>query len=86
MRVILVRDRQLLRRALGSIARYLLKRGIRFLEFEALTKSGFPEALFRTGAWPVQTTHERVTEAIDHTFSELVFVPPPGTAVDGPRA
>lgn len=86
MRVILVRDRQLLRRASGSIARYLLKCGIRFLEFEAQTKSGFPEALFRTGAWPVQTTQERATEAIDHTFSELVFVPPPGAAADGPPA
>lgn len=86
MRVILARDRQLLQRALGTIARYLLKRGVRFLEFEALTKSGFPEALFRTGAEPVQTTHEPNTEAIDHTFSELAFIPLPGAVVGRPRA
>ncbi|CAM5563288.1 hypothetical protein ATER59S_04745 [Aquamicrobium terrae] len=77
-RIILARDRRLVQAALGTIARYLLKRGIHFLEFEALTKDGFSEALFRTEAWPVQTTREPGTEAIDHTFSELAFVPPPG--------
>lgn len=65
--------------------RHLLGLGLHFLEFEALTRAGFPEALFRTGAWPVQTTHAPETAAIDHSFTELAFMPVPGVELDGPR-
>jgi len=84
-RVILARDRRLVRSTLGTVARYLLKRGFSFLEFEAVTKAGFPEAFFRTGASPLQSRHDQETEAIDHTFTELAFMPPPGFELDRPR-
>lgn len=75
-RVILVRDRQLIRKGLGPIARHLLKRGFAFLEFDAHAKAGFPEAMFSTEVAPVQSTCEAAGEAIDHTFSEMVFLRP----------
>ncbi|MBX9466308.1 MAG: hypothetical protein KL840_25575 [Aquamicrobium sp.] len=75
-RVILVRDRQLIRKGLGPIARHLMKRGFAFLEFDARAKVGFPEAMFRTEVAPVQSTRDTADEAIDHTFSEMVFLRP----------
>lgn len=80
VRVILARDRALLAAALGPLSRYLLKRGLHFLEFEASGKDGFPEALFRPGAPPLQTTHAPDSAAIDHTYTEYAFIPPPRTA------
>lgn len=77
-RLVLARDRQLVRAALGVIARYLLKRGFLFLEFEGVSKAGFPEAFLWTRTPPVETTREPEGDAIDHTFTELVFVPSPG--------
>ena len=77
-RVILARDRELIRASLGAVARHLLRRGLHFLEFDAASKHGVREALFRTGAAPVQTTQEPEGAAIDHCFTELVFIPPPG--------
>lgn len=80
VRVILVRDRALLRAALGPVSRFLLKRGLYFLEFEGVDKAGFPEALFRPTASPLQTTHEPDSAVIDHTYTEYAFIPPPRDA------
>lgn len=75
-RVILARDRRLVRRALGPLARYLLKRRFAFLEFDARSGAGFPLAMFSTKVAPVQSTRQLANEAIDHTFCETVFLQP----------
>ncbi len=75
-RVVLARDRLLIRRALGPLARHLLRRRFAFLEFDARSKAGFPRALFSTRVSPAQSTRQPSNEAIDHTFSEMVFLQP----------
>lgn len=77
-RIVLARDRKLVRAALGPLARRLLVRGYAFIDFEAASKDGFPEALFWTNSPPVQATGDWRTDSIDHTFSELIFIPPVG--------
>lgn len=77
-RVILARSRALLRDAMGPLARSLLARGYLFMDFDAESKAGFPEALFWTNSPPVQVVGDYDADAIDHTFSELVFIPPAG--------
>lgn len=74
-RVILARDRALVRRALGPISRYLLRRGFAYLEYDAMEKHGVPEAIFWRQAAPVQTTCALDSDAIDLTFCELAFIP-----------
>jgi len=76
-RVILARDRELIRTALGPLSRLLLKYGILFLEFDACSKETLREAIFVSRFAPVQTTRPSDNPAIDHTFSELMFIPPP---------
>lgn len=76
-RVILARDRALIRAVLGPLARYLLRLGIVFLEFDACAKEKIPEAIFVSRFAPVQSTRPSDNPAIDHTFSELMFIPPP---------
>ena len=76
-RVILARDRALLATAIGPIARYLLRRGLMFLEFDSPAPAPITGSLFVTRAAPVQSTWTAETDAIDHTFSELMFIPPP---------
>lgn len=75
-RIVLASSRELVRAALGPLARYLLVRGYLFLDFDGKSKDGFPEALFWTNTPPVQMTGDWDHDAIDHTFSELVFIPP----------
>lgn len=76
-RIILARDRALIRAVLGPLARYLLRLGILFLEFDASAKDNIPEAIFVSRFAPVQSTRPSDNSAIDHTFSELMFIPPP---------
>lgn len=76
-RVILARDRQLIRAVLGPLSRHLLALGILFVEFDAISKAGIPEATFIARFAPVQSTQPTDNPAIDHTFSELLFIPPP---------
>lgn len=77
-RVILAPSRALLRAAAGALARHLLPRFYLFLDFDADSKDGFPEALFWTRSPPVQVLGVHDAETIDLTFSELVFIPPAG--------
>lgn len=76
-RVVLAKDRELIRTVLGPLSRHLLGLGILFLEFDAMSKAGIPEAAFVTRFAPVQSTMPSANPAIDHTFSELMFIPPP---------
>lgn len=76
-RVVLARDRELIRAVLGPLSRHLLGLGIFFLEFDAMSKAGIPESAFVTRFAPVQSTMPSANPAIDHTFSELMFIPPP---------
>lgn len=76
-RVILARDRDLVGAVLGPLCRHLLKLGILFLEFDACAKTSLPEAIFVSRFAPVQSTRPSDNPAIDHTFSELLFIPPP---------
>ena len=72
-RIILARDRKLVADAAGSLARHLLRRRLAFIEFEARDTTGFPLALFWTKSPPFQSTRDDVGDAVDHTYSELVF-------------
>lgn len=76
-RVILVRDRQLLHRALGAISRHLLRQGMLFLEFDSPAPAAIADSLFVRHTAPVQTTGSASTAVIDHTYSELMFIPQP---------
>ncbi|HHY51420.1 MAG TPA: hypothetical protein GYA10_16935 [Alphaproteobacteria bacterium] len=76
-RVVLARDRDLIRAVLGPLSRYLLRRGLVFLEFDGMSNAGIPESIFTAKAAPVQSTRPSENPAIDHTFSELMFIPPP---------
>lgn len=78
-RVVLARDTDLIHRIAGPLSRHLLGSGILFLEFDstALSGAGIPGSVFVTDVAPVQSTWGPGIGAIDHTFSELVFIPPP---------
>lgn len=76
-RILLARDRALLCAIAGPLARHLLSRGIAFLEFDSPTPMPIAGSLFVASAAPVQSTWPIASAAIDHTFSELVFIPPP---------
>lgn len=76
-RVILARDPDLVRRVLGPLSRYLLGRGILFVEFDGCSKAGMPEALFTARLTLMQTTRAPENQSIDHTFTEFMFIPPP---------
>ncbi|WP_374833790.1 hypothetical protein [Paenochrobactrum pullorum] len=73
-RVILTKDRQLIENSIGSLARYLLIRGLFFLEMDVFSKPDLWESSLRKRSAPVQSTRISSTEAIDHTYTELVFV------------
>jgi hypothetical protein len=75
-RLILARDKTLIRNALGPIARHLLRYRLAFLEFEAQSSAGFPGAIFRRDVAPYQSTRNEPSDVVDHTFSELVFFQP----------
>lgn len=76
-RIILARDRELIRAAAGPLARHLLKLGFAFFEFDSPSPVQIAGSRFvRVGA-PVQTTWTVESSAIDHTFSELLFIPAP---------
>lgn len=76
-RVLLARDRELIRAAAGPLSRWLLRQSIAFLEFDSPSPVPISGAAFITRAAPVQTTWPTETAAIDHTYSELLFIPPP---------
>lgn len=74
--IVLARDRQLIRAALGPIARYLLGRGLTFLTLPGDDRQGFPEGIVWARSAPVQTTRQPDGDALDFTFSEAVFFQP----------
>ncbi len=77
-RVILARDRALIVSALGPLCRHLLACGFTYLEFDGFSTHGIAEALFWRRSSPVQRTRPMAgEEAIDLTYCELVFIPPP---------
>lgn len=76
-RVVLARDRELLGAIAGPLSRFLLARGILFLEFDSPAPISLAGSLFASLAAPVQSTRKDHGSAIDHTFSELLFIPPP---------
>ena len=73
-RVILVKDRDLIYDALGPLARYLILRGYFFLELDVINKPDLWGCSLRTRSAPVQSTLPRLNDAIDHTYTELVFI------------
>ncbi|HWD14085.1 hypothetical protein P8H26_12940 [Pseudochrobactrum sp. sp1633] len=73
-RVILVKDRTLIYDALGPLARYLMLRGFFFLELDVLNKPDLWGCSLRKRSAPVQSTLPRLNDAIDHTYTELVFI------------
>jgi hypothetical protein len=77
-RILLVRDRSLVRAVLGPLSRHLLGRGLFYLEYDAMAApENLPEALFWRRSAPVQMTRAPEGEAIDLTFSEFAFIPSP---------
>jgi hypothetical protein len=76
-RVILARDKDLLRAVAGPLSRFLLKQGILFLEFDSPSPVSIAGSVFVSLAAPVQSTWQGNSNVIDHTFSELLFIPPP---------
>lgn len=83
-RVVLARDTELIRRIAGPLSRHLLGSGILFLEFDSTARSGagkavIPGSALVTDVAPAQSTWGPGSGAIDHTFSELVFIPPPAS-------
>lgn len=76
-RIVLARDRDLVRAIAGPLSRHLLRRGFHFFEFESLAPVRLPGAVFSTRVAPVQTTWPVESAVIDDTFSELMFIPPP---------
>ena len=75
-RIILARDRELIRAAAGPLARHLVKLGMFFFEFDSPSPVQIAGARFVSGAL-VQTTWPVASPCIDHTFSELLFIPTP---------
>jgi hypothetical protein len=76
-RVVLAENRELIRRAAGPLSRHLLRMGILFLEFDSPGPVSLAGSAFVTLAAPVQTTRPVDNDLIDHTFTELMFIPPP---------
>lgn len=76
-RIVLARDTELVEAVAGALARHLLRQGILFFEFDSPYAAAITGSTFVTGAAPVQTTWPVAHAAIDHTFSELTFIPPP---------
>jgi hypothetical protein len=74
--IVLARDRQFIRAALGPIARHLVSRGLTFLMLPGDDRQGFPEAVVWAQSAPVQTTRQPEGDALDFTFSEAVFFQP----------
>lgn len=74
VRVLLVKDRSFLNGILGPLARYLLRQGCFLLEVEGSDKAGSWEAVIRPKSPYIQSTKPSGNGAIDHTFSELVFI------------
>ncbi|MGU3576235.1 hypothetical protein ACLBWZ_11910 [Brucellaceae bacterium C25G] len=75
-RVILAENRDLVINSIGSLARYLLARGVFFLEMDVFGKPDLWESSYRTRSAPVQSTKPNTTSVIDHTYTELVFLNP----------
>ncbi|MDP8250534.1 hypothetical protein [Pseudochrobactrum saccharolyticum] len=73
-RVILVKDRSLIYDSLGTLARYLMLRGYFFLEMDVIKKPDLWGCSLRKRSAPVQSTLPRLNSAIDHTYTELVFI------------
>lgn len=78
-RVVLARDADLIRTAAGPLSRHLLKLGILFLEFDSPSPVRLAGSAFVTRTAPVQTTWPVQSASIDHTFTELMFIPPPSS-------
>lgn len=76
-RIILARDRELIRMSAGALARHLLTLGLFFFEFDSPSPVPILGSRFIREGAPVQTTWPVATPAIDHTFSELLFIPAP---------
>ncbi len=73
-RVILVKDRSLIYDGFGALARYLMLRGYFFLEMDVLRKPDLWGCSLRKRSAPVQSTQIKLHNAIDHTYTELVFI------------
>jgi hypothetical protein len=76
-RIVLARDKELVQAAAGALARYLVRHGVLFFEFDSPSAVPIAGSMFLTRAAPAQTTWPVAGAAIDHTFSELMFIPPP---------
>lgn len=76
-RVILARDVDLVRRVAGPLCRHLMAHGILFLEFDSVGPVGMLGSAFVGIAAPAQSTRQDTSGVIDHTFTELMFIPPP---------
>lgn len=76
MRVLLARDRALLRSVLGPLGRSMVLGGKTYIEFDGAEADMPAGALFRPSAAPVQSTRHEAGTAIDHTYSEFAFIPP----------
>jgi hypothetical protein len=74
-RIILARDRELIRSSSGALARHLLKLGLFFFEFDSPSPVPILGSRFVRKGAPVQTTWPVEVSSIDHTYSELLFIP-----------
>lgn len=73
-RVLLAPDRSFIKDIIGPLARYLIAKGILCLEFDGKDKQGLWETAIRPVRPCIQSTRPSDSSAIDHTFSELVFI------------
>lgn len=73
-RLIYCRDLSLVRRQRGAIARFLLSRGLMFLEIEANRADTWPGAFHAPSRCRVFAKGALATDAIDHSYTELTFI------------
>lgn len=75
MRLLFAPSRALVARHRGAIARYLMRRGAWFLEIEANADERWPGTLFARHRAAMFAKGLPDDDAIDHSYSELVFIP-----------
>jgi hypothetical protein len=73
-RLVLADSRPMLTRAVGSIARFLLRRRVLFLTLHANADQMVPSGMMWNRSAPVQVKGTWDLSRVDHTFSELVLL------------
>jgi hypothetical protein len=73
-RLVLADSRLMLARAVGSVARFLLRRNVLFLTVHANANQKVKSGVMWNRSAPVQVKGIWDSSRVDHTFSELVLL------------